>query len=230
MSILQKNFFKTDLLLYSYKSYHFYLSGRKTSARTLKLSRVERNILQKIMAARRRINKLKNKVKKQTAKIKEAKKIIVNPAVLDVLENCLSTAKLLIWIQWREDNKKDKGRRFTLQGKVAALSIFKQSPKAYRFLRKIFILPANQTLAKVIQRCNLRPGLNKNIFYNYKGKLEKLKSQKGCALLFDEVSLKAQILYNEKKDKITGVVDNGQQKQPEFADHAHATWPNYKLL
>lgn len=124
-------------------------------------------------------------------------------------------------VQWREDKKKDKGRRFTLKEKIAALSICKQSPKAYRFLRKIFILPANQTLAKVIQRCNLRPGLNKNIFLQLKKKAEKIKiSERLCIILFDEVSLKAQISYNEKKDKITGVVDNGQQRQPEFADHA----------
>lgn len=124
-------------------------------------------------------------------------------------------------IQLREDKKKDKGRRFSLQEKIAALSIFKQSPKAYRFLRKIFILPVNQTLAKLIQKCNLRPGVNQNIFEQLKNKAEKMKiSERLCILLFDEVSLKAQIIYNERKDKITGVVDNGQQRQPEFADHA----------
>lgn len=186
-------------------THHFYFSGRKTTAKKLKISKAERNVQLKIMAAKRRINRLKNKVKKQAAEIKAAKKFVANPAVLDVLQNCSSNAKLLMRVQWREDKKKDKGRRFTLQEKVAALSIMKQSPKAYRFLRKIFILPAKQTLAKLIEKCNLRPGINKNIFLQLKKKAEKMKvSERLCILLFDEVSLRAQLTYNKKKIKLLG--------------------------
>ncbi|KAI5636936.1 transposase protein domain-containing protein [Phthorimaea operculella] len=46
------------------------------------------------------------------------------------------------------------------------------------------------------------------------------EEKKLCILLFDEVSLKPQITYSERKDKVTGFVDNGQQRTPEFADHA----------
>lgn len=44
--------------------------------------------------------------------------------------------------------------------------------------------------------------------------------EKLCILLFDEVSLKPFITYQERKDHITGLVDNGEKREKEFADHA----------
>ncbi|KAH9642131.1 hypothetical protein HF086_007441 [Spodoptera exigua] len=44
--------------------------------------------------------------------------------------------------------------------------------------------------------------------------------QKLCVVMFDEVSLKSNVAYNERKDKITSLVDNGQNRKTEFADHA----------
>ncbi|XP_063893678.1 uncharacterized protein LOC135117720 [Helicoverpa armigera] len=124
-------------------------------------------------------------------------------------------------MQCREDHKKEKGRRFTLKEKIASLSIFKQSPKGYRFLRKIFILPAQQTLIKLVQICNIKPGINKNVFSQLKNKADNMKlEEKLCVVMFDEVSLKNNLSYNERKDKITGLVDNGQERKSEFADHA----------
>lgn len=159
---------------------------------------------------------MKTKLKKQAAK-----KMSTNPAFLDVIENCSSTAKLLIKMQFRENKKREKGRRFSLDEKIVALSILKQSPRGYRFFRNIFILPAPQTLAKLVQKTNLKPGLNKNIFAQLKKKTESMNQQaRLCIILFDEVSLKAQVHYNERKDKVTGFVDNGQLRKPEYADHA----------
>ncbi|KAL0820225.1 hypothetical protein ABMA28_006146 [Loxostege sticticalis] len=185
------------------------------------MTKTEKELYDKIVAARIKICKMKNKLKIQAAHIKAAKTLVKNSAFLETLENCSSMAKLLMQIQWREDKKKEKGRRFTLDEKIAALSVYKQSPKAYRYLRKIFILPSEQTLCKVIQRSNLKPGINKNIFEQLKKKAETMKTEeKLCILLFDEVSLKPFITYQERKDHITGLVDNGAKREKEFADHA----------
>lgn len=182
---------------------------------------MEKELHRKLIAARIKISKIKGKARKQLANLKAAKNIASSPAVLDTLENCTSTAKLLMRMQWREDLKKAKGRRFTLQEKIAALAIFKQSPKGYRFFRRIFILPAQQTLIKLIQMSNLKPGINKNIFSQLKTKADLMKiEEKLCVLMFDEVSLKANVTYQERKDKITGLVDNGHERKGDFADHA----------
>lgn len=200
-------------------------TGKKKTAKKLTkktfLSKVEVDMYKRLIAARVKLSKMKNKFKKQSAHLKAAKKLCRNPAALNLFENCTSTAKLLIQLQWRENKKKGKGRRFALEEKIAALSIFKQSPKGYRFLRNIFILPAQQTLVKLIQRSNLKPGLNENIFSQLKKKAESMKTkEKLCILLFDEVSLKANVTYQERKDKMTGIIDNGHERLAEFADHA----------
>lgn len=49
-------------------------------------------------------------------------------------------AKKIMWMQISQCTKKAKGRRFTEEEKLIALSIMKQSPKCYRFLHKIFFL------------------------------------------------------------------------------------------
>lgn len=194
--------------------------GVKKRTRRLFLTEKERELHATITAAKIKICKLKSSVKRQTAELKAAK-MARDPSVLKIIENSSSEAKLLIQIQWRENRKKEKGRRFTLQEKILALSILKQSPKGYKFFRKIFILPAPQTLIKLVQESNLRPGINKNIFKQLQKRASYMKEEeKLCVLLFDEVSLKAQITYNERKDKVTGFVDNGKERLPEFADHA----------
>lgn len=78
------------------------------------------------------------------------KKADETPAIINTIENCTSTAKLFMQIQCRENKKIIKGRRFTIEEKILALSIMKQSPRGYRFFR-IVIVPAPQTLIKLVQ-------------------------------------------------------------------------------
>ncbi|KAH9629854.1 hypothetical protein HF086_011504 [Spodoptera exigua] len=109
--------------------------GEKTTVKKAKsrvfLTNTEKYLQDKLVAASIKLSKMK----KLSVNVKAAKQIASNPAVCDILENCTSTRKLLISMQCQEDHKKEKERRFTLQEKIASLSIFKQSPKGYRFLR-----------------------------------------------------------------------------------------------
>lgn len=160
-------------------------------------------------------------MKKQAANLKAAKNIASNPALVATMEKLPSTAKLLMFLQCREAKKQNKGRRFLLQEKILALSIFKLSPKAYRFLRRILILPAPQTLSKLISQANMEPGINNKIFSQLKSAADKMKTEhKLCILLFDEMYLKANLSYNERKDKAIGFVTDGKTIKSEFADHA----------
>ncbi|KOB65014.1 hypothetical protein OBRU01_23343 [Operophtera brumata] len=81
-----------------------------------------------------------------------------------MIDNTPRMAKILTMMQFREMKKKEIGRRFSVEEKIIALSIMKQSPKCYRFLRKIFILPAAQTLTKLLNKANIKPGINKKLF------------------------------------------------------------------
>lgn len=169
----------------------------------------------------KKLNKCRNKNIKQGAKLKNLLKISNNPQYLKSLDNLSSTAKILTMMQFREAKKKGKGRRFSIKEKLLALSIMKQSPKGYRFLRKIFILPAAQTLLKLINQADMKPGLNENIKKQIQKATEKMTvKERLCIILFDEMSLKANITYNERKDKVIGFVSNGENTVAEFADHA----------
>lgn len=54
--------------------------------------------------------------------------------------------------QLRTQSKKARGRRFSLNDKVFALSLFKESGKAYRLLQKMFALPSRSFLMKLLKK------------------------------------------------------------------------------
>lgn len=185
------------------------------------LTTLECKLYQKIIQVRSQLSKCRRMVKKQSASLKAAKKLTSSPAFVSAINKMPNTAKILTMLQFREIKKKDKGRRFSLNEKIIALSILKQGPKCYRFLRKIFILPAPQTLSKLINQANVKPGINKKIFHQIKEATANLKVEdRLCVLLFDEMALKASITYNERKDHVIGFVTDGQKTKPEYADHA----------
>lgn len=66
--------------------------------------------------------------------------------------------------QIRTQSKKPRGRRFTFDDKVFALSLFKQSGKAYRLLQKVFALPSRSSLMNLLQKIPFKTGINKKIF------------------------------------------------------------------
>lgn len=124
-------------------------------------------------------------------------------------------------MQFRESKKKNKGQRFSLKEKLLALSIHKQSPKGYRFLRRIFILPSPQTLVKLLSMADIRLGINENTIDQIKKATENMKVEhRLCIVLFDEMSLKPNVAYNERKDRVSGFVTNGRETRSDYADHA----------
>lgn len=58
--------------------------------------------------------------------------------------------------QLQQQHKRSRGRRFSLDDKMFALSLMKQSPKGYRLLQHTFALPSRKTLMMVIIAFNRR--------------------------------------------------------------------------
>lgn len=125
--------------------------------------------------------------------------------------------------QMRSQCKKPRGRRFTINDKVFAISVFKQSGKAYRLLQNIFALPSKRTMLNLLQKIPFQTGINQKIFEHLKRTVEKLTNplDKYCSLLFDEISLSAGIQYITNQDRAIGFQDLGNNKtKPLFADKA----------
>ncbi|RVE41592.1 hypothetical protein evm_013752 [Chilo suppressalis] len=184
-------------------------------------SEVEKMLHKKLLQIGVKLSKCRSKNKKQAIKIKAMQNIVSHPHLSSALDSWPSTARILTTMQFREQKKNVKGRRFSLKEKILALSIFKQSPKGYRFFRKIFILPSPQTLTKLISMADIKPGVNKRVMTQIKKATQNMKIEdRLCLVIYDEMALKAHVSYSERKDRVTGFVTDGKAVQPEFADHA----------
>ncbi|CAK1593889.1 unnamed protein product [Parnassius mnemosyne] len=149
-----------------------------------------------------------------------ALKFSKDQSFLNMTKNMNPLAQKLFWMQIKQANKNIKGRRFSDEEKLIALSILKQSPKCYRFLQKMFILPSKTTLNKVVASLDVTSGINLKIFEALKLEVETWPElRKFCSILFDEVALEAGLTYDKNRDKIHGFVEL-KDRTNEFADHA----------
>ncbi|CAG4969484.1 unnamed protein product [Colias eurytheme] len=180
------------------------------------------------------ITKLRDTRDKYALKLKKALKLSENETFQKAVKKFTYLAMLFVTMQFRETKKNKMGRRFTKEEKIMALSLYKQGPKAYRWLRKIFVLPAPVTLSRMITTASLKPGINNNLFEQLGKRVKKMNAnEKLCILLFDEVALAPNFNYNQRKDKIIGFVDNGLETQKKIGDHAlvfmiRGLFKNYK--
>ncbi|RVE52890.1 hypothetical protein evm_002547 [Chilo suppressalis] len=177
---------------------------------------------------------LKNTIKKLKVKLAKAKKSRISfkqrlalvrkqchTDVFNVLSKKMSeSAKIFLKMQLLQSTKKHKGRRYTLTEKILALSVYKPSPKAYRFLSGICALPSPKTLQKLLHKLSISAGLNEILFHNLKQRVAKMpNSHRFCSLIFDEMAISTGLSYDKSDDKIFVFVDNGTERKTLFADH-----------
>ena len=122
--------------------------------------------------------------------------------------------------QPKNQNKQPKGSRYTQKDKIFALTLLKQSPKAYRLLRKIFALPSRKTVMAV-NRIALTTGLNAQLMKVLAAVIQNMDElDRYCCLMFDEISLEPGLSYNTVTDSIDGFEDCGDYKSTKLANHA----------
>ncbi|CAH0546446.1 unnamed protein product, partial [Brassicogethes aeneus] len=118
-------------------------------------------------------------------------------------------------------SKRSRGRRYSLEDKIFALSLLKQSPRGYRLLQKTFALPSRKVLMDLLNKVPFRTGLNRHILEAMKLSVQKMdEADRVCSVMYDEMHLDASLTYNEKTDSIDGFVDCGGGRMEKFADHA----------
>ncbi|CAH0406564.1 unnamed protein product [Chilo suppressalis] len=163
------------------------------------------------------------KAKQQKVMLKRANRALKfskEKAFQKLTNNMNPYAKQILEMQINLCTKKKKGYRFSLQEKLIALSVLKQSPKGYRFLRRIFILPSKSTLNKMVMKLNIQTGISSQVFESLNREVTGWNDKKKwCSLIFDEMSLAPALNYDKKRDFILGYVDLIERKR-KFADHA----------
>lgn len=192
----------------------FFLSGESQK-------RQLNSFLPEISALGEKIKKLQKAKNTAMAKLKKALTLSQNVVFQKTLKKFTAAAVIFTMLQFREVGKPKTGRRFKSEEKVLALALYKQGPRAYRWLRKFFTLPSPLTLSKMIQTAALKPGLNENLFKQLTKKAHKMsENDKLCILLFDEIALTPHLDYNRRNDCITGFLCNGLKTKKIIADHA----------
>lgn len=144
-----------------------------------------------------------------------------NPELMQNFENLNKKAKAFLIMQLRLARKNKMARRFSLQDKLFALGLMKQSPKGYKFLQNIFALPAKRTLSRLSSKIIFETGMNKGTLDYIKNNVKNWEDKKKlCSLVFDEVALTPHLTFNESKDLINGFVEIAEERKQKFADHA----------
>ncbi|XP_046391124.1 uncharacterized protein LOC124159389 [Ischnura elegans] len=116
----------------------------------------------------------------------------------------------LVKMLLREGNRKPKGRRWSHEEKVLALSIFKKSPKCYSLLRALIPLPCRKTLSHHLSKFTFLPGINPGIFKFLSSVVEGMEERdRYCCILFDEMALRPGLQYDSQRDQIVGFEDHG---------------------
>ena len=108
--------------------------------------------------------------------------------------------------------------------KMLALSIFFHSRKAYKILSQLFILPLVRTLLRDLQKMNIKPGFSQSVLDALTLKVQAMHpTDRNVALVFDEMSIKQSLVYNEGTDSVEGFEDFGNLGQTRYiANHATA--------
>lgn len=118
-------------------------------------------------------------------------------------------------------DKKINARRYNDDQKSLCLSMYKQSPKKYRFLRRFLILPSKSTLGRHRAHLMFQSGIDPKLMGIIKQKVKEMPEEdKLCVLSWDEVSLTAHLDYDKSRDIIEGFVDMNGLRRPEFATHS----------
>lgn len=169
---------------------------------------------------KRKLKRLQNKLyrvkKKAVVGDKKKRSHVTRTAkqkmVLSYLKDLLPERSInFITTQIREVEKKARGRRWKEHDLQIALSLFHSSPKAYRLLKKVFLLPSVATLRRIMRKISVYPGINHKVINALKAKVSNMPQNSNvCALIFDEMSLREEVVYNKERDEVEGLEDLGK--------------------
>lgn len=145
------------------------------------------------------------KVKKLRHELKDAKSK-KKSNIMEYLSGIFNTEQLAFFtMQLKNSGKKAKGRRYSFEEKSLAFILYKHSPKNYKEMRKIFILPDKRTLGRFSAKVVFNAGIDTKLFAHITEKVKDLSElDTFCTLSWE----------------IDGFVDMLGVRRPDFATHS----------
>ena len=170
--------------------------------------------------------RLKQKNDRLKNALQEAKKVASVKSIWQESAKLLTPKQNAFFkMQMELSGTKPSGRRFTDEQLMECLTLYYQDPRAYRHLRKLFVLPSPRSLRRRIECIQLRPGFHKQIMAVMKEKLVSADDhERLVSLSFDEMQVRPRLTYVRGDDVIEGMEDLGPLGRPvgsgRLADHA----------
>lgn len=142
--------------------------------------------------------------------------------ILDYLERNLKENQMIfVRMQVNNAGKSPRGHRFTFDEKCFAFALYKQSPKAYSWLKQIVKLPSKQTSMEHSAFVRFEAGINPTLMTFLSDYVKNMsETDKVVTLGWDEMALNAHLDFCKVKDYLDGFVDYGTKTKDEFATHA----------
>jgi hypothetical protein len=180
----------------------------------------ERNFYQRIRRKGSAVCKLRKKYRSR--KLKDLCDVDSDPLMQEISNSLNADAVRLFSATIRNSRHKPRGRRWNFEEKILALSLIKLNPTSYILLQTLFPLPLRRTLQSLLDTVPFRTGINTHIFYAPIHSLQKMSEKdRYCCLLFDEMSIRETVRFNQKFDCIEGFEDLGSQGRTcNIANHA----------
>jgi hypothetical protein len=164
--------------------------------------------------------KLRKKYKAK--KLKEVCQLDSNPLIQSLSSSLnLDTSRFFASI-FRNSKHEPKGRRWSYKGKVLVVSILKHSPRYCVFLWSLFLLPFRRTSQSLLSTVQFRMGINAHVFSILKDAVQTVPDKDHTSgLMFDKMSIRQQLQFNQKIDCIEGFEDLGSHgRTRSIANHA----------
>jgi len=174
--------------------------GRKASLTIQKLRR-------QLRCARQAATKYQKLYRKEREKKRQ---LSADEVVTGASSYLQGPALSLLTCQLRQVGRKSRGRRWSADDKMLALSIYHRSPSAYRFLSSYLILPSVRSLRLYVQSLSFEPGFCSPVFSALGAKVAQMKENDKLAVLcVDEMAVKVSLDYDSKRDVVDGFSDDG---------------------
>lgn len=165
----------------------------------------------KIKSLKKQVKRKQTKIQSVTDLLNELKrKTNMNQNLESILKNHFSGFPLEFVLSLDTNTKSKKTRRrYTPVLTQFCLTLFYYSPKAYRFVRKIFPLPHPSRIRSWVSNVNCEPGFIGEVFRF----LEETKTElsgtkiKECSLIVDAMSIREQLIWDSKNKSYAGYVN-----------------------
>ncbi|KAF2899238.1 hypothetical protein ILUMI_06937 [Ignelater luminosus] len=154
------------------------------------------------------LSKLSKMLEKEREKVKMLQGLYNYRKFEFINESLNFVTKEFINSQLRNAFCKSRAHRWTEQDKALALSLYKRSPRLYKYLQVHFHLPSSRTLKGILAKIQFDTGINSEILDRLKKQFNKMKpADRNCNLLFDEISLSLGFHYEQGKQYISGFIN-----------------------